>query len=421
MNKNTICVGIETPESDWSIDISINELEELATTAGLTIIGKLTQNRLRADQLRYIGKGKLEELKEIIKEQNIEIALFDDELTPMQQRHIENTLQIKILDRTSLVLDIFSQRAQTKEAQIQIELAQLQYIQPRLRRMWTHLSRLGGGIGTRGPGETQLEVDRRQIGRRIQKLKKDLEKVKLSRENQRKKRLTTPFLTVAIMGYTNAGKSTLHHLLTKSNVLQENKLFATLDPTTRKLKLNNNDEILITDTVGFIRKLPHQLIDAFKATLEEVIYADLILHVIDCSNPYWHDLMTTSQDVLNMMGVRLKNELIIFNKIDMTHDPVVTKHKCKEISPIFISANQEKNKQKIIQIIEENLNQFKSEMTFIIPFDRMNIYSLLHEKSRIIETENLDNGIKIVCEINEILGTKIMSELHKDKSQHDGE
>ena len=187
MNKNTICIGIETPESDWSVDDSLIELEELGTTAGLTIVQKLSQNRIKPNQLSYIGKGKLEELQNIIENNDIQIALFDDELSPMQQRHIENTLKIKILDRTSLVLDIFSQRARTKEAQIQIELAQLQYIQPRLRRMWTHLSRLGGGIGTRGPGETQLEVDRREVGKRIQKLKRDLLKVKKTRENQRKK------------------------------------------------------------------------------------------------------------------------------------------------------------------------------------------------------------------------------------------
>ncbi len=415
MNKRTICVGVETPESDWTINDSINELKELATTAGLEVVNELTQNREKQNQLSYIGKGKLIELKEMISEEDIQIALFDDELSPMQQRHIENTLNIKILDRTSLVLDIFSQRAQTKEAQLQIELAQLQYIQPRLRRMWTHLSRLGGGIGTRGPGETQLEVDRRQVGKRIQKLKKDLNKVKLSRDNQRKKRVSTPFLTVAIMGYTNAGKSTLHHLLTKSNVLQENKLFATLDPTTRKLKLNNNDEILITDTVGFIRKLPHQLVEAFKATLEEVIYADLILHVIDCSNPHWHDLMTTSHEVLKMLNIKLKNELIIFNKIDMANDPVLTKHDCKEISTFFISANQRKSQLKVLTLIEKNLMKFKSVMTFTIPFNKMNIHSLLHEKSRIIDTETLDNGIKITCEINEILGAKIMTELHKEQ------
>ena len=413
MNKNTICIGIETPESDWSVDDSLIELEELGTTAGLTIVQKLSQNRIKPNQLSYIGKGKLEELQNIIENNDIQIALFDDELSPMQQRHIENTLKIKILDRTSLVLDIFSQRARTKEAQIQIELAQLQYIQPRLRRMWTHLSRLGGGIGTRGPGETQLEVDRREVGKRIQKLKRDLLKVKKTRENQRKKRIETPYLTVAIMGYTNAGKSTLHDLLTHSNVLQEDKLFATLDPTTRKLKLGNNEEVLITDTVGFIRKLPHQLVDAFKATLEEVVYADLILHVIDCSNPHWNDLMNTSHEVLNQMNIKIKNEQIIFNKIDLTTDPVLTKHECKEVSTIFVSAIQKTSRNTLISIIEKNLSQFKSTMTFKIPFDRMNIYSILHEKSRIIHTEHLEDGIKIICEINEILGTKIMSDLHK--------
>ena len=412
-----IVVGVQTPSSDWEAKDSLSELAELAQTAGVKIIETLSQQRHAPNQLSYVGKGKLVEIKEIIDEKNIVVAIFDDELSPMQQRHIENELKVKVLDRTSIVLDIFSQRAQTKEAQIQIELAQLQYLQPRLRRMWTHLSRLGGGIGTRGPGETQLEVDRRQIGRRIQKLKRDLEKVRLTRENQRKKRVLTPYLTVAIMGYTNAGKSTLHDLLTQSNVLQENQLFATLDPTTRKLKLSNNDEILITDTVGFIRKLPHQLVDAFKATLEEVVYADLILHVIDCSNKHWEDLMKTSHDVLNKMGISLTNEIIVFNKIDLANDPVLTKHKCSAVSTIFINATLDATKEKIQTLIEKNLNKFKTEMTFTIPFNKMHIYNLLHNKSQILNTENSEKGIKINCKINKIMGAKIMSELHSSESE----
>ena len=412
MNPSGICIGVETPVSDWSAEDSLKELTELCQTAGLTITDQISQQRKAPNQLSYVGKGKLEEIKILIKTNHIKVAIFDDELSPMQQRHIENELEVKVLDRTSLVLDIFSQRAQTKEAQIQIELAQLQYLQPRLRRMWTHLSRLGGGIGTRGPGETQLEVDRRQIGRRIQKLKRDLEKVRLTRENQRKKRIITPYLTVAIMGYTNAGKSTLHDLLTDSNVRQENQLFATLDPTTRKLKLPNNDEILITDTVGFIRKLPHQLVDAFKATLEEVIYADLILHVIDCSSQQWHDLMSTSHNVLSQLDININNEIILFNKIDLAEDPVLTKHQCKDVSNLFISATQKSTKDRLITIIENNLTKFKTEMTFIIPYHKMSIYNLLHEKSNILSTENTQDGITIKCQINKILGAKIMTQLH---------
>ena len=410
---NTICDGVETPLSDWPIEDSLSELFELAQTAGLNPTKTFHQNRHSPNQLSYIGKGKLDELKELVQEEKYVVALFDDELSPMQQRHLENTLEIKILDRTSIVLDIFSQRAQTKEAQIQIELAQLQYIQPRLRKMWTHLSRLGGGIGTRGPGETQLEVDRRQVSKRIQKLKENLKKVRASRENQRKKRIITPFTTIAIMGYTNAGKSTIHNLLTDSNVLQEDKLFATLDPTTRKLKLPNNDEILITDTVGFIRKLPHQLIDAFKATLEEVIYADLVLHIIDCSNEHWKELMETSYDVLKKINITIKNEAIIFNKIDLCKDPVLTKHTCSDTSSFFVSATKESTKEKLITIIEKNLQQFKTKMTFNIPFNKMDIYSLLHKKSQILETEQIENGIKVTCEINTVIGSKIMSQLHK--------
>ena len=216
------------------------------------------------------------------------------------------------------------------------------------------------------------------------------------------------------MGYTNAGKSTLHHCLTASNVLQEDKLFATLDPTTRKIKLPNNDEILITDTVGFIRKLPHQLVDAFKATLEEVIYADLVLHIIDCSSPHWEDLMKTSHQVLDQMNIKLENEIIIFNKIDLSQDPVITKHACKQISEMFISATQDSTKNKVVKLIESNLNKFKTEMTFKIPFHKMQVHSLLHQKSNSISIENTDSEIIIKCKINKILGAKIMADLYGD-------
>ena len=279
--------------------------------------------------------------------------------------------------------------------------------------MWTHLSRLGGGIGTRGPGETQLEVDRRQIGKRISKLKKDLEKVQLSRKNQRRNREETSGVTVAIMGYTNAGKSTIHNRLTNSQVLQEDKLFATLDPTTRKLTLNDGSEILITDTVGFMRKLPHQLINAFKATLEEVIYADIILHIIDCSNPHWNDLMETSHSLLKQLNASIKKEIIIFNKIDNAKDPVLTKYDCNKISPYFISAIQENSKEILINIIKKEIQDFQTIMTFNIPFNKMDIHSMLHKKSQIIETEHLENSIKITCKINKVIGAQLMTKLHQ--------
>ncbi len=410
---NCICVGVETPESDWPINDSIDELKELAITAELTPTHTMIQRLEKPNFLSYIGKGKCDELKELISQTKCTLVIFDDELTPMQQRHLENHLQVKILDRTSLVLDIFAQRAQTKEAQIQVELAQLQYLQPRLRRMWTHLSRLGGGIGTRGPGETQLEVDRRQISKRISKLKNDLTKVKASRQIQRNQRSINPLPTIAIMGYTNAGKSTIHHCLTESNVTKENKLFATLDPTTRQLKLDSGDSVLITDTVGFIRKLPHQLVDAFKSTLEEVRYADIIFHVIDCSNPHWKDLMHTSYNVCRQIGIPIKNETIIFNKIDACVDPVITKYECETFSNYFISATNSNAKSMLINILQTKMNEFLKEMTFNIPFNKMDIYSTLRNHGRIIEESTSQIGIKIIVKINQTLGEKIMSQLHK--------
>lgn len=409
-----LCVGLETPTSDWPAQDSLNELSALAKTAGIDVVDCVHQNRRTPNQLSYVGKGKLQDIATMVREQSIDIAIFDDELSPMQQRHIENELAIKILDRTSLVLDIFSQRAQTKEAQIQIELAQLQYLQPRLRRMWTHLSRLGGGVGTRGPGETQLEVDRRQIGRRIQKLKTDLDKVRRTRDTQRKKRHTTPTITVAIMGYTNAGKSTLHHTLTGSNVRQEDQLFATLDPTTRLLRLPSNDTVMITDTVGFIRKLPHSLVSAFKATLEEVSHADLILHVIDCSNPRWRDLMATSNQVLDQLGIQIKNELVVFNKIDCATDPVLTRHDAKSISNTFINATQMSAQSTIIKKIDDYVSQFKKTMTFTIPYNKMKILDVLHRQATVLSTENNDEGITVHCQIGSVLAAKVMTELHEN-------
>jgi len=259
--SRTFLIGVESRQSKslWSVEESLAELAELAKTANLTVIGQLSQNREYPDPKSYLGKGKLAALQEAIQMQNIDSVIADDELSPAQHRHLEKQLNVKILDRTSLVLDIFASRAQTAEAQYQVELAQLNYLLPRLTRLWTHLSKLGGGIGTRGPGETQLEVDKRLIKTKIEKLKQALKKVSQHRDTMRKKRNALPTVTTAIVGYTNAGKSTLINRLTDAKVLSQDTLFATLDPTTRKLKLPNHDEIMISDTVGFIQKLSHHI------------------------------------------------------------------------------------------------------------------------------------------------------------------
>jgi GTP-binding protein HflX len=407
-----LCVGVGTPKADWPVAVSLAELGELATTAGLTVMGYVSQARNAPNRLSYVGSGKLALIRDMIAEQDIAVVICDDELTPNQQRHLENTLQVKILDRTSLVLDIFSQRARTKEAHIQIELAQLRYLQPRLRRMWTHLSRLGGGIGTRGPGETQLEVDRRQIGMRIETLKKMLAKVRVSRDSQRKRRLATGGLTVALMGYTNAGKSTLHHTLTESNVYQENALFATLDPTTRLVKSPLADDILVTDTVGFIRKLPHQLIDAFRSTLEEMMYADIILHIVDCSNPYWRDLMTTAYRVLDHLNITLPQEIVVFNKIDLAPDPVLTRHACKDVSTLFISATDPNSRDRIVQAILQKRPHTNQQMVYRIPYNRMRLYDMIHRNGQVVSVEHTPEAIILTCVIDAVIGAQLMAELH---------
>lgn len=408
-----ICIGIETPQSDWDIDASLHELKELSETAGLTVVCMEHQKRSMPHPKSYIGTGKIRMIQTIIDEHHIDVAIFDDELSPNQQRTLENNLQVKVLDRTSLVLDIFSQRAKTKEAQIQIELAQLNYLQPRLRRMWTHLSRLGGGVGTRGPGETQLEVDRRQIGTRISKLNRDLIQVEQTRDTQRKNRHILPYVTVALMGYTNAGKSTIHHLLTDSHVLQEDKLFATLDPTSRQLVLDSGQTIIISDTVGFIRKLPHQLVQAFKSTLEEVIYADIILHIIDCSNPKWMDLMETSRNIMRQLNAPIQDEIIIFNKIDRAKDPVLTKIDCIKISPHFICAKHPSSRQALLSIINGKIATYQVVQTFRIPYNKMAIHSLIHQNSEIISTDHRDTYIEITCRIHPVIAAKLMHQLHE--------
>ena len=284
MTERVILVGVSYQDND-DTEQSLEELGELASTAGAVSVGRMIQNREAPHPGTYLGKGKIEELKQLIWELDATGVICDDELSPAQLANLEDLLETKVMDRTLIILDIFAQRASTREGKIQVELAQLRYRATRLTGLGRSLSRLGGGIGTRGPGEKKLEVDRRLIKDRISQLKQELETVKRHREVARQQRSKNPIPVAAIVGYTNAGKSTLLNQLTGANVLEEDKLFATLDPTTRNLKLASGQEVLLTDTVGFIRKLPHHLIQAFRSTLEEAKYADLILHVVDASNP----------------------------------------------------------------------------------------------------------------------------------------
>src|SRR5213594_2882140 len=316
-HERALLIGLEKEGvSKWDLRDSLEELAELANSAGAEVVDTVTQKLPKPTAPYYIGKGKAEEIKDSFHEREVTSVIFDDELSPAQGRNLENLLARKVLDRTQLILDIFAQRARSREGRLQIELAQLQYLLPRLTRMWHHLSRQTGGIGTRGPGETQLEVDRRRVQDRIARLERELEGVRKVRSVQRQGRKRYQWPVAAVVGYTNAGKSTLLNLMTGSDVLAVDKLFATLDPTTRSFTLPNKQRVLLTDTVGFLRKLPHTLIESFKATLEEVSEADLLIHVVDLSHPRVDEQMAAVDSVIKELDAFGKQTLIAFNKID---------------------------------------------------------------------------------------------------------
>ena len=346
---------------------SLDELDELVYTAGAMSVGRLVQNRERIHSVTYLGKGKLEELKEMFLYMEADGVLCDDELSPAQLRNLERILDTKIVDRTMLILDIFAKRASTGEGKIQVELAQLKYAAVRLVGLRSSLSRLGGGIGTRGPGEKKIELDRRLIHNRISVLKEELREVKKQRDIRRKARKDN--FVIAIVGYTNAGKSTFLNKLTGADVLAEDKLFATLDPTTRKLKLPSGNEVLLTDTVGFIRKLPHHLIEAFKSTLEEAKYADLILHMIDASNPEADTQMLIVYNTLRELGIEDKEVVSLYNKIDIMPEDTILPRDFHAEHTLKISAKT-----------GEGLEEFKELVYKILRQQRIYLEKLIHYK-----------------------------------------
>src|SRR3954463_428721 len=317
--EKAFLVAVDTGSDDgWTAEDSLTELANLATTAGADVVGAEWQNRRHVDPNWYVGKGKAEELLQAKSETGFDVLVADDELSPAQQKALESLLKVKVMDRSRLILDIFAQHARTHEGRLQVELAQLEYQLPRLTRLWTHLSRTGGGIGTRGPGESQLETDRRLIRTRIAKMKERVEQVRQQRQTAARGRDRRMMATVGIVGYTNAGKSTLLNSLVGSEVARaENMLFATLDPTSRQVKLGDGQTAIVTDTVGFIHKLPHQLVDAFRATLEEVNRADVLVEVVDASDPHLREHRATVQTVLDELGAGDKPRLVAFNKADL--------------------------------------------------------------------------------------------------------
>ncbi|WP_304943985.1 GTPase HflX [Vallitalea guaymasensis] len=407
-----ILVCVATRENESYCEESLDELEELANTAGAITLEKVIQNRESVHPGTYLGKGKIAEIKELIYELDATGIICDDELSPAQLKNLEDVLECKIMDRTMLILDIFAKRAHTREGIIQVELAQLQYRLSRLAGIGTSLSRLGGGIGTRGPGEKKLETDRRHIRNRISQLKKDLLDVKNHRDLIRERRKKQGKVKIAIVGYTNAGKSTLLNKLTDAEVLEEDKLFATLDPTTRQLILPNGTEVLLTDTVGFIRKLPHHLIKAFHSTLEEAVVADILIHVVDSANEQAESHIRVVYETLEELGATGKTVITVFNKIDKEGS---NKHleDYNAYKTLMVSVKEGTGLEELLDIIEKKIQQDKILIKEVISYDNGNLLNQIRINGQIIKEEYRNEGTYIEAYVDD----KTYGELNKIKTK----
>lgn len=384
------CILVSVDTGYFDAELSIFELEQLAETAGAEIYGKMIQKRDKPENTTYIGEGKLYELRDMCKSAEIDLLIFDGELTPSQQRNIEYFTDVRTIDRTTLILDIFALNARTGEGKLQVELAQLKYMLPRLSGKGTSMSRLGGGIGTRGPGESKLESDRRHIRRRIKSLENALDNVVKRRALLHKRREKTGVTTVAIVGYTNAGKSTLLNALTDAGVLTENKLFATLDPTSRALKLPDGRSVILVDTVGFISRLPHSLVESFKSTLEEVVYADLILNVCDASNPDYEQQIEVTLDTIKELGASDKPVLTVFNKCDLTPN---LHFFSVDRNTVRISAKTGEGLPALLEKTASMLENTRRRVKLIIPYSDGNLTSRIRNEGELISEEYTPDGI----------------------------
>jgi len=438
--ERALLVGLERPgHGKWAVRDSLEELRELAQSAGAEVVDLTSQKRDAPSAPTFIGSGKAEELAQQCRETQADTVIFDDDLSPAQARNLSEILgqNVKVLDRTELILDIFAQRARTREGKIQVELAQLQYMLPRLAGLWTHLSRQRGGIGSRGPGEQQLEVDRRRVMEKISRLRRDLDAVRKNRRIERDGRQRLHWPLVSIIGYTNSGKSTLMNALTGANVLVEDKLFATLDPTTRKLRLPNNQNILLSDTVGFLRKLPHQLVESFKATLEEVAEADLLLHVVDVSTPHAREQIKAVEVVLHEIDAWGKPTVVALNKIDRldsrtgvtpVHDTApdekdqdadstlhggdahatLDKFQRELDNAVPISAKNGENLDALLHEIANRLRGRRVNVTLSIPADKAKTIALVY-RSGYVTGRTLDNGkVVLQAQIPKVLAGELM-------------
>ena len=406
--ERVILFAASTNASD-DTEESVEELRELVKTAGAETVGVVIQNRENIHPGTYLGKGKIHELKEMVWESGATGVVCDDELSPAQLKNLEDALDTKVMDRTMIILDIFAARAKTREGKIQVELAQLRYRAVRLVGLRNSLSRLGGGIGTRGPGETKLEVDRRRIHERISQLKSELQDVERHRDVVRKQREQSGTLTAAIVGYTNAGKSTLLNKLTGAGILAEDKLFATLDPTTRALTLPGGEKVLLTDTVGFIRKLPHHLVEAFKSTLEEARYCDVILHVVDCSNPQMDMQMHVVYETLRRLDIKDKEIITVFNKVDRPDADTA----CRDMSADYkvkLSAKTGEGIEELLDLFAVILRNRRIYFEKVFAYKDAGRIQMIRKSGQLLEEEYQDDGIHVKAYVP----VELFEELYRD-------
>ena len=406
--ERVILFAASTNDSD-DTEESVEELKELVKTAGAETVGTVIQNRENIHPGTYLGKGKIQELKEMVWESGATGVVCDDELSPAQLKNLEDALDTKVMDRTMIILDIFAARAKTREGKIQVELAQLRYRAVRLVGLRNSLSRLGGGIGTRGPGETKLEVDRRRIHERISQLKSELQDVERHRDVVRKQREQSGTLTAAIVGYTNAGKSTLLNKLTGAGILAEDKLFATLDPTTRALTLPGGEKVLLTDTVGFIRKLPHHLVEAFKSTLEEARYCDVILHVVDCSNPQMDMQMHVVYETLRRLDIKDKEIITVFNKVDRPDADTA----CRDMSADYkvkLSAKTGEGIEELLDLFAIILRNRRIYFEKIFAYRDAGRIQTIRKSGQLLSEEYQDDGIHVKAYVP----VELFEELYRD-------
>lgn len=404
--ERALLVGIDRPNSEWDMDESLEELSRLAHTAGAEEVARTTQKLQKPNPATFIGSGKVDEIAALCEQLDIDVVIFDDELTPTQQSNLERSVRrdIKIIDRTALILDIFAMHAKTKEGRLQVRLAQNQYLYPRLRGMWAHLAsnRMGGGVGSRfGEGESQLEVDRRMVRKRITKIRKELESLSKVRAQQREERYKSGIFKLALVGYTNAGKSSILNAICDADVYSDDLLFATLDSTTRRLELPEGREVTLTDTVGFIQKLPTTLVEAFKSTLDEIRGADLLLHIVDASSESKYTQMKSVDEVLQQIDSASKGRIVLFNKCDLLDEGELESLKHRNPDAIFLSAKEKLGLDTLVQYISRAATSKDVPMDLLVPFDRGEMVSLAHRRCRIMNEEFSESGTRLSLRVPE--------------------